>query len=255
MNNKEFAQKAIDIAENYRTVYGKGMVGRPITENNLKFMQRLYPSWYTDKRVNELLSDKGRFGFDCVCLIKAILWGWCANFHESMGGAVYKSNGVEDFSVNGMLEHCTDVSEDFSNIEIGEVLWMSGHVGIYVGNGLAVECTASWDNCVLKSAVANIGTMYNHYSRKWVKHGKLEYIDYIPEELNKEGYVLPVLEKGASGGEVMALQTLLKEKGYFTPDGSYGSITESAVKAFQRENGLEVTGRMDKLDWEKLIGG
>ena len=255
MNNKEFAKIALEIADNYRTVYGKGMIGLPINEENLAKMKAQYPSWYTDKKMASFLSDQGRFGFDCVCLIKAILWDWKGDKDAWLGGAVYCSNGVPDFSVNGMLDLCTELSNDFSNIEVGEVLWMEGHVGIYVGDGIAVECTAAWDNCVLKSAVANIGTKFDHYSRKWVKHGKLKYIDYIIGGDVLEGYCMKPLEKGDIGGEVKALQILLAEKGYFAPDGSFGPITESAVRAFQKDHGLDVTGRMSKMDWEALIGG
>ena len=49
---------------------------------------------------------------------------------------------------------------------------------------------------------------------------------------------------GSSGSEVTQIQTKLKRWGYYngSVDGIYGSKTVSAVKSFQRKNGLTVDG-------------
>ena len=49
---------------------------------------------------------------------------------------------------------------------------------------------------------------------------------------------------GSSGNEVRQIQTKLKNWGYYngSVDGIYGSRTVSAVKSFQRKNGLTVDG-------------
>ena len=78
-----------------------------------------------------------------------------------------------------MKSKCTGVTTDFSNIEVGEILFhkdSSGtydHVGIYIGNGLAVESTPIWDDGVQVTAVSNIGSKNGYNSRKWYSHGKL----------------------------------------------------------------------------------
>lgn len=120
------------------------------------------------------------FGFDCVCLIKGVLWGWCGNTDKTYGGASYKSNDVPDISADSMIKVCLDVSTDFSKIEIGEAVWMEGHIGVYVGGGLVVECTPKWDNKVQLTACNQSISGYNR--RNWTKHGKLPYIEYIKEE-------------------------------------------------------------------------
>lgn len=53
------------------------------------------------------------------------------------------------------------------------------------------------------------------------------------------------LENGTSGKDVKRLQTRLKNLGYLTetPDGLYGSSTDTAVRAFQRRNGVQETGK------------
>ena len=119
------------------------------------------------------------FGFDCVCLIKGILWGWRGDTAKSYGGASYAVNGVPDIGADQMITKCAGVSTDFSNVAVGEALWCEGHIGVYIGNGLGVECTPRWDNKVQITAVANIGKKEGYNARTWRKHGKLPYIDYI----------------------------------------------------------------------------
>ncbi len=60
---------------------------------------------------------------------------------------------------------------------------------------------------------------------------------------------LAALRKGSSGSEVKIIQDTLKELGYFTypkSTGYFGSITVSAVKRFQRDNGLTPDGVVGK---------
>ena len=61
---------------------------------------------------------------------------------------------------------------------------------------------------------------------------------------------IPVIlfKRGAKGDDVSALQQKLKALGYLTGsvDGSYGAGTVKAVEAFQKDNGLEATGRVDE---------
>lgn len=58
-------------------------------------------------------------------------------------------------------------------------------------------------------------------------------------------YSVQALSKyGSRGNEVKQIQTKLKNWGYYkgNVDGIYGSQTQSAVKAFQKKNGLTVDG-------------
>ena len=65
-----------------------------------------------------------------------------------------------------------------------------------------------------------------------------------PEE-NAGGYV--ILRLGSIGTEVRALQDALIELGFLkgTADGTFGTVTENAVIAFQRMNNYPDTGLMD----------
>lgn len=126
------------------------------------------------------------FVFDCCGLVKGVLWSWDANAASVYGGAAYQSNGVPDMGTETMIKLCNDVSTDFTNITPGELLWIRGHVGVYVGDGYAIECTSAWDAKVQKTVVTNIKGAGTQHGRKWTKHGKLPYVDYKSTEYKVE---------------------------------------------------------------------
>lgn len=71
--------------------------------------------------------------------------------------------------------------------------------------------------------------------------------DVIFDEVSEQNVeeFAPVLSKrGSWGSEVTSIQKKLKTWGYYTGsvDGIYGSLTEKAVKLFQKRNGLTVDG-------------
>ena len=189
MNNLELAAKCIDIAKNYKTLYILGGIGFPLTAAMKKRCISQY--WYNETRKNMInAASADTFGFDCVGLIKAILWGWDGNLNATYGGAKYASNGVPDIGADSIIKACKSVSTNFTTIEIGEVVWMSGHIGVYIGNGLAVECSPAWANKVQITAVGNIGTKKGYYTRVWKNHGKLPYIYYYTKgDINFDGKV------------------------------------------------------------------
>lgn len=178
-----FVEKLRNIAQNHKTLYVMGGFGAPMNAKNKKR--------YSDnndynrqaarvKMINAATDDT--YGFDCVGLIKGVLWGWNGDKTKVYGGAKYKTKGVPDTNANGMIALCKDVTADFSKIEVGEAVWRDGHIGVYIGNGLAIECTPAWKNCVQITAVSNIGAKAGYHARKWTKHGKLPYVVYeIPK--------------------------------------------------------------------------
>ena len=264
LDNIQFKNKLIEALSDYKTVYANGMFGQPITESIIAQKTKQLPNWYTAKRQQELraLIGKAYFGFDCICLIKGILWGWNGNLNATNGGAVYESNGVPDVTEYGMLQLCSGVSDNFTSVEVGEYLWTDGHCGVYIGDGLAVECTTRWDNCVQITAVGNIASKSGYEERIWKKHGKLPYVTYLNTDVEKKDYLLCTitlyeLSKGIldKNPQIDTLQRLLKEMGYYTSDidGIFGSGTEKAVKAFQREKKIAADGIVGPNTWNKLL--
>lgn len=179
MTGKELAQKALAIATQYKTLYVSGGWGQPATPSNKTRAINQYQ--YNRNIANKIRAvSSDTFFFDCVCLIKGILWGWQGLTAHGNGGAAYASNGVPDVGEGTMINLCRNVTTDFKNTppEIGEAVWMAGHIGIYVGDGLAVECTPAWNDCVQITAVGNIGKKAGYNTRTWTKHGKLPWVIY-----------------------------------------------------------------------------
>ena len=172
-------QKATD----EKTLYVNGCFGAPMTDSNKKrYVKNTAYNKQPARTAKINAASADTFGFDCVCLIKGILWGWTGDKAKQYGGAVYKANGVPDFSATAAISHCTKTSNDFSGIVPGALLWMTGHVGIYIGNGLAIECTPSWDDGVQITAVGNIGKIWGYNTRTWKMWGLLPWVDYAAEE-------------------------------------------------------------------------
>lgn len=69
---------------------------------------------------------------------------------------------------------------------------------------------------------------------------------------------LPVLKKGAKESHVKGLQALLIGYGYDLGrtgiDGSFGALTDQAVRKYQSRSGLEPDGIVGKKTWSKLLG-
>lgn len=146
---KELAAMCKKVATSYKTLYVTGCCGAPLNEKNKQRWMEEYEANRKEPRKSAIAkASADTFGFDCVNLIKALLWGWNGDVNAVYGGAQYQSNGVPDIDEGAMFAKCAEQSTDFSHIEVGEAVWMQGHIGIYIGDGLAVECTPAWSNNV-----------------------------------------------------------------------------------------------------------
>lgn len=180
MKSSELVSKVIDIAKNYKTLYVMGCFGSPMTPaNKTRYTQNHTYNKGADRVAMINTASADTFGFDCVNLIKGVLWGWCGDKSKSYGGAKYAVNGVPDIGADTMIGKCKDASSTgWDKLDPGEVVWTTGHIGVYIGNGLAVECTPKWKNCVQITAVGNIGKKPGYNARTWKKHGHLPYVTY-----------------------------------------------------------------------------
>lgn len=199
---KELAAAAEAVAKKNKTLYVMGCFGAPMNaKNKARYTRNLAYNKDATRTAMINAASADTFGFDCVCFIKGLLWGWNGNAAHVYGGAAYKSNGVPDIGANQMIKVCSEVSTDFSNIAVGEMVWMEGHCGIYIGNGLAVEATPRWENKVQITACNCNKAGYNR--RDWTKHGKLPYVQYTAEETKVETKEEPKKEES---GEMYFVQ-------------------------------------------------
>lgn len=199
---KEYIKRA-RLAEEQRTCYVTGCFGAPL--NYPGALDRWIAEWPNNQKHEEFIREQAAkakadgvpiYGFDCVNLLKAILWGWNADPDAEYGGTKYQSNGVPDCTVYELFnKHCTERTFEFSNLAPGEMLYYGdgSHCGLYIGSGFAIEATGSWDRKVVISFVENLRNRYPEgmaceKRRKWQAHGKLEYLDYTEEDTEMKIY-------------------------------------------------------------------
>lgn len=184
MRAQDLVNKVRDIAINYKTLYVYACFGAPLNNTNKqRYTNNCDYNRQASRSSKIWNASSDTFGFDCVNLIKGVLWGWNGNLNHIYGGAVYGSNGCPDTNANGMFwDYCHDQSSDFSNIIPGEFVWMEGHIGVYIGDGYVVECTPIWNDGVQITYLGNWGGSRAGYStRTWTSHGKSNLIDYSGE--------------------------------------------------------------------------
>lgn len=223
-----------------------------------------YPSHYTDARLAQYKKDIANkcVVADCIGLLKGAVWVTdMQDVLDSIGTgkaipSKYGSNGCPDKSANGMFTYAKSKGMEWGTIDTlpeiaGVAVHSDGHVGVYVGNGYAVEARG-FNYGVVKTRVA---------SRKWTHWYRLPFIDYgdafgensgISTAPNtgatNENITLGsrLLKKGMKGADVKVMQEFLLQLGYVLPrygaDGEFGSETETALKAFQKKKGITQDG-------------
>ena len=65
------------------------------------------------------------------------------------------------------------------------------------------------------------------------------------------------LSAGSRGGQVKMVQDYLRRVGLFNQDsdGHYGIVLSKAVRQFQQQAKLNVTGDVNPRTWEAMFGG
>ena len=258
---------AVREIEKLPTIYAKGGVATYVTAANIASLRKHYPDWYYASKVKERfvpIYDKGVWCFDCSGLLKAAFWGF--NRKKVYHAVDEWERLVPDFPVGKLsdVQKIADMSEDFRSILPGELLFTPGHVGLYVGDGLAIECTPTWSGGVQYTAVGNIGKRDGYNTRTWKYHGKFKCVSYKEEteEVTTVTIEMKVLKKGMKDNQAKTLQRLLRSYGYkdqngeeLEIDGSFGGKTDYAVRAFQKAKGLTVDGSVGPATWGALLHG
>jgi hypothetical protein len=213
----------------------------------LKRKAKQYPSHYTASRMSTYRKHiaANKMVCDCVGLIKGFFW-------TSNGATAnkYKANNCPDTSANGMINLCDETwAIDKMPDEPGLVVWMSGHIGVYVGNGEVIEARG-YKYGVVKTKLKGRG---------WKKAGRLpEAMLAFDDDHEAKPAATPLLKKGAIGEAVEHMQTILikwnpKALPIYGADGEFGAETLKWVKSFQRSFGLAQDGIVGPLTWGALL--
>ena len=145
---------------------------------------------------NCLYFDGSRWYGDCVNIQKSLLNGRDV---DDPGVNTWQSDlsNTGDVTEWGLLEQCSDISQDFSKLKEGEprILYKEGHIGAYLGKekrvaqGIVncVECTPGWQDGIQYSYVGPSGERCYYkggpYYGYWTHHGKpTKWVDYEEEK-------------------------------------------------------------------------
>ena len=222
---------------------------------------------------------------------------WCLNAYYSGWSYVYGGSSPGAVDCSGLIYsyaggHRTGDAQLYNSSYTGNVssgvprihglgLWQPGHVGVYVGDGMAVDARGSQYGVCYESVYTHGWTKYfkvpgvSYPTNGWVKVNGSKYyyengqyivnttrtIDGVTYSFNSNGKctsnssavesapsVTPTLSTtlklGSQGERVVKLQTRLQELGYYSGviDGDFGKGTEEAFKLFQKQAGLYVDG-------------
>lgn len=165
-NNLDLAQWAIE-AQDAGWGYVWGTYGHVLTRSYFEAKLEQYPEGVGNYADFIKANWLGKRTADCVGLVKGYCW-----FDPVAQSIGYGINGMPDIATEQMIDWCHEKGSMDTMPEIpGLLLWMNGHVGIYIGDGYAIEAMGTRYG-VVKTEVAGRG---------WLKWGKLPCIEYIEE--------------------------------------------------------------------------
>lgn len=208
--------------------YWYGCFGQTATASLYNSKKKQYPQYYNPSSYKTGWSHQyGKRVHDCVGLIKGYLWS-----DSATSKPVYKSS--QDTSANGMLTKCKEKGKIKTIPEIpGVLVFFSGHVGVYEGNGYVIEARGH-DYGVVRTKLS---------ARPWTDWGKCPYITY--ETSGASATTKPTAKPVTNTSKPTTKSNLIKEwqkaamaDGFKPPkyfakygvDGDWGSECEAVAK-------------------------
>lgn len=263
--NLEFVDYMKKLCEAYNGSTGKlgkikymssGTMSKLTTENMNIFKSWCPSAWENDKVENHIkpyLDKVGYYGADCNNIFKAIFWGLdtgkvaeIAKFNPNGPYVVRKSNGLGDIGANSFFDLCSNISSDMTSIIPGEMVWNTGHVGMYYGKINNVDF-------VIDVTISQGGLALNKMSNQsWKKHGRSPFVkEYVISQnlFDSDAFVkffntfnkCILIKKGDKGDNVKQMQGALNyaniklnlKADKLELDGSFGEATDKLVSKFK----------------------
>lgn len=164
----------------------------------------------------------GRRVVDCSGMIVQAIRAYKPDYKDRSSATLY----LRETSERGAIDTMPEVA--------GLIVYKKGHIGLYVGGGKVIEARGAAYGVV----ISDLST------QRWTNWGRLRDVMYDthvdkPIFTRNLRYKSPMMR----GEDVRELQRLLHDAGQrIEQDGIFGPRTRDAVKAAQREAGIEVDG-------------
>jgi hypothetical protein len=191
---------------------------------------------------------------------------WCATFVSAVGIKLgYTQIIPTECSCGKMIELFKKldswVEDDTYKPKAGDIVfydWEDTGKGDNKGTpnhvGIVEKVSGTTITVIEGNYGASVKRRYITLNGRYIRgYGVPKYI----EQINSVKIELNVLKNGSKGNEVKTLQRLLLATGYdmngYGADGSFGPATESAIKKFQKNNGLAVDGTVGPDTWNCIL--
>lgn len=246
---------------------------------------------YLEKRTNEQLDDKTanagynnytKYGRDLYAAgyyngnKNGIAWcdqfnDWCHYMAADKDAKLAQQTICQTGSMGAGCKYSANYYRNagrfFKTPKVGDQIFF-GKTGQESHTGIVVKVTSTEVFTVEGNTRGGVGVIANGggvYAKSYALndenisgYGRPKY-DEVKKEETKVNIELDILKNGSAGEQVETLQRLLSTYGYKLGsknpfDGKFGKMTEDAVKAFQKDNGLFVDGVVGKKTWAKLLG-
>jgi peptidoglycan hydrolase-like protein with peptidoglycan-binding domain len=201
-------------------------------------LSRLYPNIFTQTYINKAKKYVGRVCCDCSGLIS-----WYTG--KVLGSSQLYSQAYARIPIS-----------QWQKFAVGTVVWKSGHVGVYLGNGKVAEAKG-----------INYGTVISNINSQAWKYGlTFSWINYdiktpvASDKITYKGinpYPIPTctIRKGSRGDGAKWVQWELVEAGFdLVIDGDFGTKSVEALRNFQLSAKLTIDGACGPATRKALIG-
>jgi len=188
------------------------------------------------------LSSDGKAGQQTLKKIESLLSGNTSSDSSSSSGS-NSSGSTASIPTRTLRKGSTGSDVKSVQTRLKELKYYTGSIDGSYGNGTMNAVKAFQKNNGLSDdGIAGTQT----YKKLFSDSAKANGTASSGSSSSSSGYKIPdrTLRKGSSGTDVENLQQRLKDLGYYTSlvDGSFGSGTVNALKAFQSKHGLDADG-------------
>ena len=208
-------------------VYGaKGADGK-LTLARLNSLKKSYPDMFTTSYYNKAKKYVGRVCCDCSGLIS-----WYTG--KVLGSYQLYSTASKRAKIN---------KNNLSKIPVGAVVWKTGHVGVYLGNGKVAEAMGIDYGCKITKLKNRTFTHWLLFS--YIDYGKTTAKSSKPKSKNPYKEPSGLVMYGNKGEGVKWVQWELRDAGIKVDiTGKFNNATLNGVKKYQKSCKITVDGKV-----------